>query len=260
MFRPKPNSPNHLRRGAAVVELAITLPLIVLIVLGTIETCSMLFLKQALRISAYEGVRVAIVQGATADNITAGCDLFLNARKIKNGVVAITPSDFANRPYGTIVTVRVSADCASNSTFVPILYSGRTLDGEMHTFNASSSKKNSVQITANRNGSALDGPLPLFMPNLLVRSSVNITQSAIGTAIDVDIALVLDRSGSMAFAVDEVAQTSTPPYSAPPGWAFCDPAPPICRWRNLDSAVAAFLNEVTTSPLDDSSLIRVTLR
>lgn len=120
-----------------------------------------------------------------------------------------------------------------------------------YTFNSSSNIKNSVQVSANRTSSASDGAIPLFMPNLLGRNNVEISRSAISSAIEVDIALVLDRSGSMAFAADEVAQPFVLPYSAPPGWAFCDPAPPICRWRNLDAAVAVFLNEVQLSPLDE---------
>lgn len=120
-----------------------------------------------------------------------------------------------------------------------------------YAFNSSSTKKNSVQVTAHRQTGSLDGAVSLFMPNLLGRSTVDISQTAISTAIEVDIALILDRSGSMAYAVDEAANALVPPYSAPPGWVFCDPAPPICRWRNLETAVSVFLNEMTLSPLDE---------
>lgn len=42
------------RRGAAVVEFAVCLPVIIIIVFGAIEAASLLFLKQALIQSAYE--------------------------------------------------------------------------------------------------------------------------------------------------------------------------------------------------------------
>lgn len=119
------------RRGAAVTELAVTLPLITLVVLGTIETCSMLFLKQGLRIAAYEGARIALVPTSTSVNVSAGCNEILTVRKIKNATVTITPSNFETQPYGTVVKVNVKADCASNSLFVPWIFTGRQVDGEI---------------------------------------------------------------------------------------------------------------------------------
>lgn len=119
------------RKGTAVTELAITLPLIALVVMSTIETCSMLFLKQALRIAAYEGVRVSLVPGAETVNIEAGCNEILAARKVKNATITITPSNFNQQPYGTVVNVKVSADCASNSLFVPWIFTGRTITSDV---------------------------------------------------------------------------------------------------------------------------------
>ena len=41
------------RRGAALIEFAVTLPLLVLILFATIEACSMVYLQQSLKIAAY---------------------------------------------------------------------------------------------------------------------------------------------------------------------------------------------------------------
>lgn len=120
------------RAGAAVTELAITIPVIALVVMSTIETCSMLFLKQALRISAYEGARVALVPGAELVNVEAGCNEILAARKVKNATITVTPSNFNQQPYGTVVNVKVSADCASNSLFVPWIFTGRSITSELN--------------------------------------------------------------------------------------------------------------------------------
>ena len=51
---------NVRRRGVAASELAVCLPVIVLLVLAMIEACTMIFLKQSLTVAAYEGVRTAI--------------------------------------------------------------------------------------------------------------------------------------------------------------------------------------------------------
>ncbi len=122
---------------------------------------------------------------------------------------------------------------------------------DRYSFDPSASPKNSVKIDAHRNASAPDGPIPLFLPSILGSDFANISQSSISTGVEVDIALVLDRSGSMAFAFDEISNPFTVPYSAPPGWQFCDPAPPICRWRDLVDAVGIFLNELNNSALND---------
>ena len=48
------------RSGVAAVEFAVCLPVLVVLILGSIECCSMIFLRQSLAIVAYEGLRVAV--------------------------------------------------------------------------------------------------------------------------------------------------------------------------------------------------------
>lgn len=120
-----------------------------------------------------------------------------------------------------------------------------------YSFEQTGNARNSIRITARRNSSSATGPISLFMPSVLGRNSVDITQTSTSTAVEVDIALVLDRSGSMAFAHNEPALPDRVPYSAPEGWAFCDPAPPLCRWRDLVSAVDVFLTELAESGLNE---------
>ena len=53
------------RAGIAVVEFAVCLPILVLVVFGSIEACNAIYLKQAATASAYEAVRVATGTGGT---------------------------------------------------------------------------------------------------------------------------------------------------------------------------------------------------
>ena len=119
------------RRGAAAVECAVVAPLLVLISLGTIEACSMIFLRQSLEISAYEGARVAIVPGTTDQNVVATCLTIAGVRRVQDTTVTLTPSNVSAQPYGTIIKVSVTAPCASNALLPPWFYAGRVVQGEV---------------------------------------------------------------------------------------------------------------------------------
>jgi Flp pilus assembly protein TadG len=117
------------RRGIAVVELAIMLPVFVLIVFATIEACTMIFLQQTLKIAAHEGVRAAVVPGSTVTNATNTALSFLMQRSVNGATITVTPSNYTSLPYGTVLQVQVSAACNANCIFPPWFYSGRTVTG-----------------------------------------------------------------------------------------------------------------------------------
>jgi Flp pilus assembly protein TadG len=114
-----------------VVEIAVTLPVFVLILFATIETTTMIFLQQSLEISAYQGARIALIPSANSTNVTAAVNQVLTSRDVNSASVTVVPSDSAAQPYGTNITVRVSAPCNANSPFSPWFYGGRTLTGEV---------------------------------------------------------------------------------------------------------------------------------
>ena len=114
-------------RGVAATELAVCLPIIVLLVIATIEACGALFLKQSLTAAAYEGVRTAISQGATTATVQAACNQVLADRRIKGAKITISSTNIAGLNPGDFVDVTVSAPCASNSVVPAAFYRGRTL-------------------------------------------------------------------------------------------------------------------------------------
>jgi Flp pilus assembly protein TadG len=125
--RSKRSTLARLRRGVAAAELAVCLPVVMLLVLATIEACSMIFLKQSLTAASYEGVRVALAPGSTAANVQTVCQQILKDRRIDGATVTIKPTDIAALNPGEFVDVTISAPCAANSV-VPIrFYKGRNL-------------------------------------------------------------------------------------------------------------------------------------
>jgi len=61
-------------RAAAVAEPAICLPLIVFLLLASLEACSMIFRDHNLTIASHEGVRVAINCGGTDTAVLDRCN------------------------------------------------------------------------------------------------------------------------------------------------------------------------------------------
>ena len=62
---------NALSRGNAAVELAITLPVMVTILFGSIEICGQIFAKQAVETAAYECARDAVDAAGTDAQVVA---------------------------------------------------------------------------------------------------------------------------------------------------------------------------------------------
>jgi Flp pilus assembly protein TadG len=100
-------------RGAAVVEFAIVLPLLVMFLLGIVQFSLMWNRQQALHAAAREGGRVAAIQTSTQDDIRDAVDQALTGTGFDSTrVVSISPD--TTQPcldnQGATVTVTVTAD------------------------------------------------------------------------------------------------------------------------------------------------------
>ncbi len=115
------------RRGAAVTELAICLPVLLLLFLGSLECSNMVFLNQTLAVSSYEGARLAIQNGATSSEAIARAERLLTARNAMGGSVTINPTNIARLPSGTPIRVTVTAPCDANAILPQQFFNGRTL-------------------------------------------------------------------------------------------------------------------------------------
>lgn len=115
-----------------MVEFAVMLPILMLIVFGTIEATSMIFLRQSLEIAAYEGSRTSLVPQTTETDVVETVEAILAERGIEGGQVDVDPASFATQPYGTFIHVSVTAPCDVNSLIArPWFYRGRTLTADV---------------------------------------------------------------------------------------------------------------------------------
>lgn len=113
-----------LRRGAATVELAVSLPIIILVVLGSLEGANLMFAKQAMVESAYQAVKVAIRPETSNALAISAANEVAEGRRLDSINVSFDPANVADVPAGTPirVTVSVNADQVRilNSRLIPV--------------------------------------------------------------------------------------------------------------------------------------------
>ena len=105
----------------------------------------------------------------------------------------------------------------------------------------------STTTLSSGSGTAIQPVFPFFGSILELRP----LKTAVSTQGVIDISLVIDKSGSMAYASSEVATYPPAPASAPAGWDFGDPVPPNARWLDLIAAVQVFNNELDATPQEE---------
>ena len=103
------------RQGVACVEAAFCLPVILLVVLGSVEVTNKIFLKQSLSTAAYEACRTAIQSSTTTAISRSAGEEILKARGVKSATITFNPADVGNAPRGQVIRVTVNASGRANS-------------------------------------------------------------------------------------------------------------------------------------------------
>jgi len=109
------------RKGSAAVELAITLPLMTTIVLGSVEICTQINTKQAIELAAYEAARVAARPGATNAQVKKRMKAILTQRRVEGAKISTSPASVEDVAKGTPITVTVTAKFSRNMV-IPIRF------------------------------------------------------------------------------------------------------------------------------------------
>ena len=115
------------RRGIAATEFAVCLPVLILLLLGMIEACSMVFLKQSLSVTAYEGAHTAVMPGATAAEVRTTCEGILADRRVVAASIEVLPANLQSLPEGQYFEIRISAPTDRNAILPGRFFTGRTL-------------------------------------------------------------------------------------------------------------------------------------
>ncbi|MCA9134032.1 MAG: pilus assembly protein [Planctomycetales bacterium] len=103
------------RRATAVVELAVCLPLIVLLIFASLEGANLLFLRQAVVQSAYETAKSVAKSNSSQANATTLGTQVLAARGVVAPTITFSPEAVDALAAGTPFTVSVAVPGDSRS-------------------------------------------------------------------------------------------------------------------------------------------------
>jgi Flp pilus assembly protein TadG len=122
-----------MRRGVATVEFAICLPALFALTLGTIDICSMLFLKESIKLAAYEGARRGVCRGRTDADVVARVQEFLDERNIAydGNPCTFSSPGFTDADTLENVTVTVTVPCDGNLLIPSVLFAGVDLSADV---------------------------------------------------------------------------------------------------------------------------------
>jgi Flp pilus assembly protein TadG len=104
------------RGGVASIEFAAVLPVLLVLTLGTIDVCSVIFLRESATLAAYEGARQGIGRGNTNGDVVSRVQQFLDERDINYNasVCEISSPGFAAAETLQSVTVTVNIPATGN--------------------------------------------------------------------------------------------------------------------------------------------------
>lgn len=108
------------RAGAATVELAIVMPVFLLLAFGSVEICQRIFIRQSVVIAAYETARHAARQTSTTQSVTAKCVELLAQQNVAGATVQVRDISHGVNHLNSIATgdefrIRVTVPWGENS-------------------------------------------------------------------------------------------------------------------------------------------------
>lgn len=210
-------------RGAVAVLLVIFLPVLLAVACYCVNLVYMELARTELQISTDVATRAAgRVLAVTGD---------------KNQAIAAADRLLQANPY-------VNQSITISGTDVVFGRSTRSDENQRYKFSADR-RTNAVSMR-----SFGQDEVPLLFPTMGVPIKFRPIKQAISTQLELDVAIVLDRSGSMAYSHNESSYNPVP-ASAPPGWEMGDVIPEHARWLDTVAAVNGFLDIMTSSSHDE---------
>lgn len=111
-----------------MTELAVGLPVLLIMLLGTVEVCTMIRLRQKLNMIAYETARVGVLPRTKQDEVEYQCQLLCADQRLNAVSLETIPSDPRSLRSGDWFTVRLTAPFTENALMGKWKFNGWNLN------------------------------------------------------------------------------------------------------------------------------------
>lgn len=212
------------RRGAILPLVAISLPVMLILLGFSVDLAFMQNTRMELRAATDAAARAAATRLSQTDDVVqarAHAKFIANSNFVAGKPLELSDAD-----------ILIGRSEPNNS--------GKWV------FNAAGSPPNSVRVLGNRLAGSRGGSVELFFGGFVGQSEFEPVQTATASFLNVDICLVLDRSTSMKLNADSSEAGMYISDSR-----FCDAPNATSRWMALDSAVGVFLQTLRDSNADE---------
>ncbi len=211
------SSPQH-RRGSLLVLFALMLPVMILLVALAINVAYMQLNRTQMFIATDAATRAGGRELSTTGNLAKAKAMAREAAR--RNLVAGKPLRLSDQDFTFGVSSRAGLD-------------------QKYVFQPGGANPNALKIVARRDARSLDGAIDLLMPNIFSTKSFSVSQESHSTQVELDVAIVLDRSGSMAYGAFEPA--AYPPYLRTPArlglWQGCAATKSLGRCDHCHAAI-----------------------
>lgn len=206
---------------------------------GSVTIIFLLLLTAVIAVGAM-AVDFALVESARTD-LRVSCDLASRAAMVDYITnESLSSARTAAKQVAEDNGVILSDFKLRNSDIIP----GNSAPGpnNKYVFTPNQTPYNSFKVDGALTPTSRAGSLPLMFSGVHSRSSVDLEETATATETHLDIVLVLDRSGSMAFDLSGIDWQ----YPDGQSWVINYYTPPMAgsRWESLESAIGVFLDEM----------------
>lgn len=206
------------RRGAMIVLMVFILPVLLIMAAFAVNVAYMELSRTELRaasdFSARAGARTLSLTGSQTQALTVA-RAFAAQNEVGHASLSLVNGDYE---FG-----RVTRDGAGT-----------------YQFTATTVNPNAMRVFANRGGS--NAPIGLFLGTVIGQDQFTPHLTSTAAQVDRDIAIVLDRSGSMASTSESGGST---------GWDSGQPAPSNSRWMKCVEGINVFLTALQDTPMEE---------
>lgn len=143
MSQKKPRHQRN-RTGAAAVEFAVAITVLIMVVFACIEFSRLAMLKHSVEYASYLGARKGMIIGAVQSNIVGATEDYLNDLGVSGANVQVTPGNIKDDT--SLVEVRVTLPISGNSWISPV-YFADSLEGvtRLYTERAAAEMKSNIE-------------------------------------------------------------------------------------------------------------------